>query len=100
MRNGEHKTYYPNGQLCTHCYHVNDERHGEYKTYYSNGQLSEHCYYVNDKLHGEYKDYYGNGQLDMDCYYVNGNKLDIDLDNLTDEAKFMISLVYGGQWLC
>jgi antitoxin component YwqK of YwqJK toxin-antitoxin module len=84
-------------------YFIDDEERyqGEYKDWHDNGQLCEHCFYVNDELHGEYKWLNDDGTLEWHQFWNNG-KLYRDLlaNPVDNKDKFIIALETGGGWLC
>jgi len=52
IRDGVHKTYYPNGQLKSEAIYKDGKLNGLKKTYHEDGKLDVEEYYRNDKLHG------------------------------------------------
>jgi len=75
QRDGEYKSWWPNGQLHTCCFYKNGRLDGEYKRWYDNGQLDIHCYYKNHQLNGAYESWLTDGQLFVYCQYKNGVKI-------------------------
>jgi antitoxin component YwqK of YwqJK toxin-antitoxin module len=75
---GEYKNCYTNGQLCTHCFYVDGDRHGECKSLNTDGTLITHAFFVHSKF---YRDLIKEPVTD-------------------DQEKFMITLETGGKWLC
>jgi antitoxin component YwqK of YwqJK toxin-antitoxin module len=74
---------------------------GEFKRWYANGQLCVHCFCVDDKFHGEYKAWYEDGTISANEFYVNGDLYrDLLKNPVDDQEKFMITLETGGGWLC
>ena len=84
-------------------YWVNNQGvwYGEYKSWHINGQIEEQCFYFNDELHGEYKWWNDNGEIRCHEYMSHGEVVrDLKEDPVDDEDKFLLTLEYGGQWLC
>ena len=84
-------------------YWLNDKKqqHGEYKLWWPNGKLSTHCFYFNGKINGEYKLWGKDGELIDHEYWCHGKRVrDLIIEPVTEEDKFLLTLEYGGQWLC
>ena len=70
------RTYYShNGSLLEEWFEINGKKEGDHKTYWDNGQLACICSYIDDKLNGHYKTYdkYG-GNPNEHYIYENGEK--------------------------
>ena len=55
-----------------------DKRNGEYKSYHPNGQLATIFMYNDDKIDGVLKKYNVNGELIEQSMYENGEKLKLN----------------------
>jgi len=53
---------------------LNGKKEGEYKSYHPNGCLKNICTYFNDKLNGTYAEYHENGKIFVICTYVYGKR--------------------------
>lgn len=64
-REGQAKTYYPNGKLKQEATFKDDKKVGPYTEYYDNGNKKLECIYMNGFLSGIYKEYHSNGNLKL-----------------------------------
>lgn len=71
-KNGEFKSWDPNGNLLEQKYYKNDLAEGVNKLWYHSGNLMIEQFFVKDKRHGEYKRYWSNGNLEVQTTYING----------------------------
>lgn len=72
----EVKNHYDNGQLSAHYFESEDgKRQGEEKSYYPDGQLQLTRNWVNGKIHGEGIHYHRNGEVYYVENYENGNRI-------------------------
>ena len=74
---------------------------GEYKSWYVNGTLWEHSFHVDDKRHGERKMWNEDGTLLYHTFYVNDVEYrDLIKEPVDEKDKFIIALETGAKWLC
>ncbi len=99
---GEYKSWWENGQLHRRSFYQNGELHGESKLWYPNGRFEEHSFYQNGQLHGESKKWWFDEQLCRHDFWLNHNiitkeikDLVSNINNITDEEKFVILLKWG-----
>lgn len=72
LKDGNWKTYYPNGIMKSYFQYANGEKTGRWIHYYQNGNILEISYYNADQLNGPYKFYDSlGGLLEQGEYFQN-----------------------------
>jgi len=74
MKDGQRKTYYPDGSLFSISYLKNGFRQGLSTTYHNNGELWSERNYKNGKREGWETGFYEDGRLRYEEYYINGKR--------------------------
>ena len=69
VRDGEYKSFWPNGELHSICNYINNKREGKYK-YYDQEYLKEEGYYKDDKRNGIRIEYFQNGNICCKFYFL------------------------------
>jgi antitoxin component YwqK of YwqJK toxin-antitoxin module len=72
VRDGEYKSWYPNGHLETQGQYKEGKRAGSWKHWYKNSQLQSEETYSLDVLDGRYMTWYENGQKKIDAQALRG----------------------------
>jgi len=88
LKNGEYKSFRPNGALSETATYKNGLLEGERKIIYENGNVEIIEHYVNDKLHGKYQSHYPSGQLELEMEYQEG-KLEGKSTKYFESGKLM-----------
>jgi antitoxin component YwqK of YwqJK toxin-antitoxin module len=71
-REGKHKCWYRNGQICIQAHYLNYREEGRYESWHYNGRPMERAFFRDGKIEGEYKSWWcGNGSLGVYYFYRN-----------------------------
>ena len=73
-KEGEYKTWHPNGQLWVQRYYKEGRLDGESKSWQPNGQLWFQRYYKGGVIEGEYKEWHPNGQIRIQTQFKEGKE--------------------------
>lgn len=74
LREGQWKTYYPEGQVMEVTTYRHDIREGPWLQYFSDGSLKSECAYENDLLEGRFVIYHLNGKVEVSGAYKHSQK--------------------------
>lgn len=73
VREGNYKTYYPNGNIKEEMFFVDGKLHGVFRKYDQDGTLIEEMNFKDGKLNGTLKRYYVNGEYIIEEVFNDGN---------------------------
>lgn len=91
---GEHRTYFDNGNICQ-IYNFKDEKpHGLQTEYWPNGNKLGECTFDNGNREGRYSEWYENGQLSYTVMYDNDTEVGDGISwNVDGSIKYEIDFV-------